>query len=57
MKTMRTRAQAMTEYMMAISVVVVAVVAAGYAFHEPLREGWKSFNRNFETYYATPPNN
>lgn len=52
----RLRAQATTEYMMAISVIVIAVVAAGWAFHQPLRDGMQSFSQKFETYFATEPN-
>lgn len=47
--------QVSTEYMMAISVVVVASVAAGWRLYEPLREGFQSFGQRFETYFAEPP--
>lgn len=44
--------QASTEYMMVISVVVIAAVFAGYRFYEPLREGFASFSDRFETFFA-----
>lgn len=48
----RRRAQVATEYMMAISVVVIAAVAAGYKFHAPLRDGFRTFGGYFKTYFA-----
>lgn len=50
----RRRGQAATEYMMVISVVVIAAVMAGYQFYEPLRAGWQSFSQRFKTHYAEP---
>lgn len=41
---------------MAISVIVVAMVAAGWRFYTPLRDGMRSFGQRFETYFADPPN-
>lgn len=49
------RGQSMVEYTLAISVVVVAVVAAGYlGFIPSLDEGIKSFAGQYTTYYADP---
>ena len=48
----RLRGQVSTEYMMAISVIVVAIVAAGWRFYPPLREGFRDFGQRFETYFA-----
>ena len=48
------RGQVATEYMMAISVVVIGAVAAGYKFYEPLRAGFRTWSGYFETYFADP---
>ena len=48
------RGQTITEWMLAISVIVTAVVAAGWAFYAPLQEGSQAFGQKFETYYAQP---
>lgn len=49
------RGQSTAEYTLLISVIVVAVVAAGWAFYNPLDEGSKSFGNQFTTYYADSP--
>ena len=46
--------QSITEYALAISVIVTAVVAAGWAFYSPLQEGSQQFGQQFETFYAQP---
>ena len=49
------RGQSVTEYALAISVIVTAVVAAGWSFYTPMQQGIRSFDQKFETYYATQP--
>ena len=48
----RRRGQVATEYMLAISVIVIAAVVAGFQLEKPLREGWESFSEKFEVYFA-----
>ena len=48
----RQRGQSTTEYMLAVAVIVVAVVAAALPFHEYLSGGMREFNDKFTTYYA-----
>lgn len=50
----RRQGQSATEYMLAISVIVIAVVAAALPFHERLTGGVQKFGQKFETYYAQP---
>ena len=54
MSRRRRRGQVATEYMLAISVIVLTAVLAGYELQEPLRSGWQSFSSKFETYFAKP---
>lgn len=48
----RRRGQVATEYMLAISVIVLMAVLAGYELQQPLKDGWTSFSSYFETYFA-----
>lgn len=50
----RRRGQVATEYMLAISVIVIAVVIAGYQLEKPLREGFEVFSTAYEEYFAKP---
>lgn len=48
------RGQVATEYMLAIAVLVIAMLVAGYAFYDPLKDGVNQFGNKFTTYYAEP---
>ena len=49
------RGQSVVEYTLGISVVVIAVVAAGYTGLIPgMREGIEAFGAQYNTYYAQP---
>lgn len=50
----RRRGQVATEYMLAISVVVILAVIAGYQMQKPLKEGLQAFSGFFKTYFAKP---
>lgn len=54
MRRRRRAGQVATEYMLAISVIVVAVVLAGGQLEAPLRAGWQSFSQAYETFFAEP---
>ena len=48
------RGQSVVEYTLGISVVAIAVVAAGYTGLIPgMREGIESFGQKYNTYYAS----
>lgn len=49
---MRRRGQSTTEYMLAISVIVIAVVIAANPFYDRLTSGIDKFGQKLETYYA-----
>jgi len=38
--------------MLAISVVVIGAVIAGFELYEPLRAGWQTFSNEFTTFFA-----
>ena len=50
----RSRGQSTTEYMLAISVIVVAAVAATNALNQPIQEGFDTLNTKQKTFYAMP---
>lgn len=52
MRRRRGAGQVATEYLLAISVVVVAIVLAGGKLEAPLRAGWTSFSQAYETFFA-----
>ncbi len=54
MRRKRTRGQSATEYMLAVSVIVIAVVAAALPLQERLTSGMDKFGQKFQTYYANP---
>ena len=50
----RTLGQTTTEYMLAISVIVVAAVTATNALNGPVREGFDALNTRQKVFYAMP---
>lgn len=50
---MQQRGQGATEYMLAICVIVIAIVAAGVPFQKAMKESVRTFGQKFETYFAT----
>lgn len=50
---MQQRGQGATEYMLAISVIVIAIVAAGVPFQEGMKDAVQKFGVKFETYFAS----